>query len=282
MAKATFTLSAFGDEISADLEEQLRLLRQLAIPSLELRSAWDTNVLRLSDDQVAQVRRLCQEYGIGVGTIGSPIGKSPITDPSDREEANLRRILQVAEALGARQVRVFSFYPPKGESEAGYDRYVDEAARRLRRLAELAGQAGVLLVLENEREIVGDTPERCHALLQAVGSASLRFAWDPANFVLVGVERPMDRGWGLLGPYVAHVHVKDARLAEGKVCAAGEGDGQVPELLDALREAGYQGFLSLEPHLAKAGRAGGFSGPEGMTYAANALRGLLESMGLRA
>jgi sugar phosphate isomerase/epimerase len=71
------------------------------------------------------------------------------------------------------------------------------------------------------------------------------------------------------------VHVKDAVLADGSVRAAGEGDGQVPELLIKLRDSGYDGFLALEPHLAIAGHSSGFSGVEGMTYAVQTLRRLM-------
>ena len=49
---------------------------------------------------------------------------------------------------------------------------------------------------------------------------------------------------------------------------AGQGDGQVRQTLAALRDSGFDGFVSLEPHLAQAGRFGGFSGPEGFTRAA--------------
>lgn len=244
MSSATFTLSAFGDEIADDLHEQLRLLRELHIGYLELRGAWGTNVLRMDDETVAKVRRVCDEYGIAVSCIGSPLGKSPLADPLEREITNLKRIFQVAEALATRRVRIFSFYPPDTRSNARYDEYVAEATTRLARLADLARSEGFALLLENEKEIVGDTPERCHAILSAVDSPYLRFAWDPANFVQVGVAQPMARGWTSLGPYVDHVHIKDALFADGSVRAAGEGDGQVGELLAALRDGGYQGFLA--------------------------------------
>jgi sugar phosphate isomerase/epimerase len=278
MSRATFTLSAFGDEVADDLQEQLQLLRQLSIGYLELRSAWGKNVLHLDDDEVARVRQLCAGHGIIVSCIGSPVGKSPITTPLEQEISNLIRIFQIAEAVGTRRVRLFSFYPPDTRSNEQYDQYVAEATARLARLADLARREGLLLLLENEKGIVGDTPERCHAILSTIESPALRFLWDVANFVQVGVARPTERGWPLLGAYLAHVHVKDALLADGSVRAAGEGDGQVGELLSMLRESGYQGFLALEPHLALAGPSGGFSGVSGMTYAVETLRQLIQEL----
>ena len=277
MSSVNFTLSAFGDEIADDLQEQLRVLRELRIGYLELRAAWGENVLHLDDDQVTRVRKTCADYGIAISCIGSPVGKSPIVAPLEQEIANLTRIFQIAEAVSTRRVRVFSFYPPDTRSNARYDEYVAEAAARLGRLADLARREGFLLLLENEKEIVGDTPERCHAILSAIDSPALRFLWDPANFVQVGVAQPTGRGWPLLGAYVAYVHVKDALLADGSVRAAGEGDGQVSELLSRLCESGYQGFLALEPHLAIAGPSSGFSGVTGMTYAVEKLRQLMKT-----
>jgi sugar phosphate isomerase/epimerase len=61
---------------------------------------------------------------------------------------------------------------------------------------------------------------------------------------------------------------------------AGEGDGQVKQLLTRLRAAGYDGFLALEPHLAIAGHSSGYSGPEGMAVAVEALRNVMQQAGL--
>jgi sugar phosphate isomerase/epimerase len=272
---AKFVLSAFGDEIADDLQEQLQTLRQLRVGHLELRGVWGKNVLHLDDDDVAAVRRACAEQGIAVSCIGSPVGKSPIADPIEHEVSNLTRIFWVAEAVGTRNVRVFSFYPPDTRSNARYDAYVEEATSRLARLADLAQREGFYLLLENEKGIVGDTPERCHVILSGVDNPHLGFVWDPANFVQVGVAQPTEQGWSSLRPFVAHVHVKDALLADASIKPAGEGDGQIGELLARLREGGYEGFLALEPHLAVAGHSGGFSGVSGMTRAVETLRRLM-------
>lgn len=281
MGEAGWQLSAFGDEISDDLQEQLRVLRSLKIGYLELRGVWGKNVLHLSDEEVAAVGKMCTEQGIAVSAIGSPVGKTPITQPFAQELANLKRIFAIADALGTRLVRVFSFYPPEvSEPVWTVEALLIEAVARLTAMSEAATAAGVQLVLENENGIVGDSVARCQWLLDAVPSPALAFAWDPANFVHVGETAAVIDGWAALGPRTRHVHIKDYRMASHKVLPAGEGDGQIDLLLQRLDEAGYNGFLALEPHLAYAGRSSGFSGPEGMTRAATALRGLLTRLGL--
>jgi sugar phosphate isomerase/epimerase len=276
---ATFRLSAFGDEISNDLAEQLQVLVGLNVRGLDLRSAWGKNVSRMEDEDVNHVKQVCADYGVKIACLGSPLGKSPLVNPLDAEKANLTRLMEIGSALGTRLIRIFSFYPPDISSNDLYDQYVGEVAERLGELAAMAQKEGFILALENEKAIVTDTPERAAAVLKAVNAPALRFAWDPANFVQVGVEKPIDRGWASLQPYVSYVHIKDAMVADGHVVPAGEGDGQVSELLVNLKAMNYQGVLALEPHLKIAGHSTGFSGPEGMTMAVNALRKLMAETG---
>lgn len=275
-ANATFTLSAFGDEIADDVETQLEVLNDLGIGWLELRKAWGTNVLELDDSQVANLRDACSRHSIKVSCIGSPVGKSAIDEPIETVLADLSRILDIAETLSTGLVRVFSFYPPKGASQSDY---VGRSISRLTQMADMAAARGILLLLENEGGLVGDTPERCLALLEGVDRPGLSFVWDTGNFPHSGVSHAFDRGWPLLGSRVACVQVKDALVGDQTITVAGDGDGQIPELLVALRESGYGGFLALEPHLKVAGQRGGFSGPDGMRRAAEALRGLMTAAG---
>lgn len=276
MQQANFTLSAFGDEIAADLGEQLTLLADQGVKYLELRSAWGVNVLDLDAAQLDQAAALLKEYGFGVSAIGSPIGKSPIERELAFEQERMERAIKAAERLGSRAIRVFSYFVPAGQA----DQYREEVIERMGKLTEQAAAADITLFHENEREIFGDTGVRCQQLVSGVNSPYLRMAFDPANFVQVGV-RPMEEAWPLLAEYTSHVHIKDALFDGGAVRPAGQGDGGIPQLLAELEARGYQGFLTLEPHLHIAGRSGGFSGPDGMRTAIAALRDLLQQADLR-
>lgn len=273
---AEFTLSAFGDEIDDDVDEQLRVLNDLDIGYLELRSAWGTNVLNLTDDDVRRLKERCDAHDIRVSCIGSPIGKSRIDEPIEEVVSDLNRIIDIAEMLDTDRIRVFSFYP---ETDGLQAERVEESISRLKAMAKLAEERDVVLLLENEGGLVGDVPQRCAALVEGVGSPNLRYVWDTGNYPQMGFEHSVDIGWPLLAEYTVCVQVKDWRISEGTITIAGEGDGQVPELLSKLRDVGYMGFLALEPHLLIAGQRGGFSGAEGMKMAADALRGLVREAG---
>jgi sugar phosphate isomerase/epimerase len=274
MPEPCFTLSAFGDEIAEDLATQLDLLASENIYHLELRGAWGANVLSLDDAQLQRAAALLHERGFAVSAIGSPIGKSALDQPRAYELDRLERAIAAAEALGTRLIRVFSFYVPPGE--AAHHR--DEVLARMAALAARAASAGVTLLHENEKEIYGDTAERCVDIMATINSPALRMAFDPANFVQVGV-RPMSEAWPRLADYTTHIHIKDAVLATGEVRPAGAGDGDIPALIAALMKRGYRGFLTLEPHLQVAGPSGGFSGEAGMRVAIQALRTVLNLAG---
>ena len=266
---SSFVLSAFGDEIDDDIDTQLDVLGELDIRYLEMRTAWGKKAADLNDREIERLAMACRRRSMRVSCIGSRIGKSPITEPFEATLAELGRILDLAERLDTKLVRIFSFRPPAGREAE----HVDESLSRLKALAEVAAARGVVLVMENETGMVGDIPERCRTLLQGVDSPSLRFVWDIGNFPHCGVDRAVDRGWPLLGRYVAHVQVKDTRLADRAMTVAGAGDGQALRLLGKLRDAGYRGFLALEPHL------GGSNVAEGMQRAARALRSLMGDAG---
>lgn len=264
-------LSAFGDEIADDLTEQLDMLQSEGIGAIEVRKVWGRNILDLAPDDLHRLRELLDARGFVVSAIGSPIGKSPITAPRSFEQERLERAIVAAEALGTRIIRIFSFHLPADKAHI----YRDEVIERITALTKRAAASGILLVHENESGIYGDTAERCHDLLAAIGSPSLRAAFDPANFVQCRVH-PMRDAWPLLADFVVHVHIKDALFADGSVRPAGEGDGDIPALLAALRMRDYRGYLTIEPHLQAVDASGNLSRVEGMRVAIRALRRLME------
>ena len=271
-----WTLSGFVDEISPDFTEQCRVAADLGLAYVELRSAWNVNILDLDPGQLETVRRTLDAHGLQVSSIGSPIGKIFIDDPFPPHLERMRHAAEVAHLLHAPYVRIFSFFLRPGADPADHR---DEVIARMRALARVAEEADLVLLHENEKEIYGDVPGRCLDVVRSVGSPHLRLAWDPANFVQVGV-RPYTDGYAALRPHVEYVQIKDARAADGTVVTAGNGDGEVARTIRALRHDGFDGFFSLEPHLALGHATGGFSGGDQFSRAWQAFTDLLKSEGI--
>jgi sugar phosphate isomerase/epimerase len=271
-----WTLSGFIDEISKDFSEQCEVAAGLGLRYVEVRSAWGTNILDLDDAQLRTLRVTLAEYGLSVSSIGSPIGKISIDDEFARHLERVRHAIEVADILGAPFIRLFSFFIP---ADTDPDSRRDEVLSRMSALAEAAVSSDVILLHENEKEIYGDIPRRCLDIVTSVASPKLQLAWDPANFVQVGV-RPFTEGYAMLRPHVGYIQIKDALLADGSVVVAGAGDGEVVETIRALRADGFDGFFSLEPHLGDTSSAGAFSGPELFTQAWKAFTDILNSEGI--
>ncbi|MFZ0216066.1 MAG: sugar phosphate isomerase/epimerase family protein [Candidatus Dormiibacterota bacterium] len=284
MSDEPWRLSVFGDEVAIDLEEQCAALRAREIPGVELRSAWGVNVSDFDAAQLERAAAVLRDTGIEVSAIGSPLGKVPAEEDPAAEVDRVRRSFDAAVRLGTRQVRVFSYFV-----EGRYAELRDTVLRRVAALAREAERRELLLVMENESYLYGDLPERCLDVLETVGSPALRFAFDPANFVQCGI-RPIVEAWPRLRPFTVHVHIKDAVAVDrsglppypaevpgerlmSSVRPAGEGEGGIRELLQALRADDYGGRLTLEPHLA--GRYPDLDGPGRLDVAVGALRRLL-------
>jgi 3-dehydroshikimate dehydratase len=273
-------LSAFADEISADLDEQIAVLRSENIHFIDLRGVWDTNVLDLSDQQVTEIKQKLDAHGIGVAAIASPIGKIAVDAHFDEHLRRFERATELAQFFHTPFIRIFSFYPPvaKGDGKDHVDPAIwrNEVLWRLLELTRRAANANLILLHENEKEIYGDSIARCTDLLQSINDPHFQAILDPANFIQCE-QTPYPDAYQELRPWLRYIHVKDA-LADGTVVAAGEGLARWPEILQQLHADGYEGFFSLEPHLAIAGQYQGFSGPDLFHHASQALQQLLQSM----
>jgi sugar phosphate isomerase/epimerase len=273
-----FYLSAFADEISADPLEQLAVLKACGVKHIEFRSAWKTNVLSLSDAQIAEFKSLIEKEGVTLSAIGSPIGKIKIDDPFEPHLEKFHRALHLCQVFGTPNIRIFSYYPPEG-FDGNWQPYREEVMRRMKIKTELAEKAGVTLFHENEHRIYGDSPERLADLFGTISSPAFKAAFDPANFVFCGYD-PLE-GWRVCKEHTAHFHIKDWKSGEAHGALAGEGDGQMQTIINDAVARGYQGFAVLEPHLLGGGPTGGVTGPELFPKAVDAFRKILDRAGAK-
>lgn len=280
-----FILSAFGDEIADDLKTQMDVLEQHGISHIEMRGVNGRPLVQHTLEEAAGIRKELDRRGFKISSVGSPIGKINITDDFEAHLELFRHTVKLAGILGAGYIRMFSFFIPKGEKP---EKYRDEVLRRWREFIRESEGSGLVLLHENEKDIYGDTPERCLDLLESLDCSYLKAVFDPANFVQCDVKT-YPEAFEMLRDHSVYFHIKDALYKDHSVVPSGYGNGGLPEILRELHRSGYEGFLSLEPHL------GAFSGlaaleqdlnmanlPEGgagtFAIAANALKKLLGSL----
>ncbi len=233
-------LYAFADEASSMIDGQITAMKENGLDGLEIRNVDNVNVVDISDAKAKEVRKKLDEAELRVWTIGSPIGKIDIEKGSfEQHTERFKRSLEIAEILGADNVRLFSFFTP-GDNRADYK---DKVIERLGVFAEIAKGTGITLCHENEKGIYGDIPERCLEIHKAL--PEIKAIFDPANYVQCGVDTL--KAWEMIKPYVKYLHIKDA-LADGNVVPAGKGIGNLKYILDDFKKNGGDS-LTIEPHL---------------------------------
>ena len=260
-----FEITAFADEIAPDLATQLRVMKLNRVVGLDLRGVDGKNVLALSDDAVDEVGRAVKEAGLRVQCIGSPVNKVRLEEGTEIQEgAKLDRAIEVAQRLGIRRIRIFT-----PESEDG-----DAVMAYMERQVERAAKGNALLLVENDAKYWSAYPQNAKRLFRELAGTNLMAAFDFANAHLLGTT--VEEWFPWIVPFLDTLHIKDAK--DGKVVPAGEGDAGVAITLKALWDDHWHGPLTLEPHLAHAGAAGGFSGEELFGQAANALYSILAEL----
>jgi len=237
-------LSAFSDEYAKPFDEQLVGMKSFGIDNIELRFVDGKNISTLTEREVRIVKDKLDSSGVRASAIGSPLGKIKLDGDISAHFDTAKRVFETADTVGAKYVRVFSFYAPRGKNITDMK---NEVAELLFRLLLLAREYGVTLCHENEAKIYGDVPSRCKEILDCF-SGKIKCVFDMGNFVLEGVD-PYPEAYELLKRDIAYFHIKDA-LKTGAIVPPGKGDARIGEILTAhSRYAKEDFFVSLEPHL---------------------------------
>lgn len=252
-------ISGFSDEIASDIKTQFEVLGKLGIKYFEPRGVDGKNIADLSDDEAAALKEKMDEAGIKVSSIGSPIGKIDIKDDFAPHFALFKRVVAIAKILDTKYIRMFSFY----NSTPWTEELNEEVFARLSQMLSYAKENDVILLHENEKGIYGADAPHCLELMQRFYCDNFKAVFDPANFVQEGQDTR--EAFKMLKPYIAYMHIKDAlpeKLTANEeyfsVVPSGYGVGNVEYILKELFADGFDGFLSLEPHL------GSFEGLAGL------------------
>jgi len=279
-----FILSGFADEIDQDLSLQISEMNRHGIGYIEARGINGKNIGDYTVEEILEVKKQLDEGGIKVSALGSPFGKINIKDDFEPHFEKFKNGVELAKALGTKYIRAFSFFFTDG---ASFEEYRDEVISRVKRMVDYAAENDIIYLHENEKGIYGDTAERCLDILKTIDSPNLRATFDPANFVQCGEDTL--KAYEMLKDYIEYMHIKDARYADDVVVPAGMGDGNVKAVLANLKNDGFEGFVSLEPHL---GHFDGLddleldadfsdmeqAGPKTFAVAVSALKGILEEI----
>ena len=239
---AKFVFSAFADEAGQSLDEQIAALVENGIHYIEPRNIDGKSIIDFTDEELIAIREKLNANGIKVGSVGSPIGKYPITDDFDNYIPKVKRTIEIAKLLGTNYIRMFSFFVKQDELAT----YRDEVIRRLNEMVKLAEAEGVVLCHENESAIYGQMPAEVKDVLSSV--PGLGGIFDAANYRMNNADTMEGIGATLIN--FKYMHIKDAIYESRTIVPAGEGEGRIGDVLDIVNgHTNGQVYLTLEPHL---------------------------------
>jgi sugar phosphate isomerase/epimerase len=244
------TYAGVADEAARGLAGQVAALRELGWRQIELRDVDGTAIADLDERAFDRLALTLADAGLSTVCVDSRIANwaRPITTSFDDDLRELDVLARRCAVLGTRYVRIMS-YPNDGLDEDEWGRRVEA---RVRTLAARAQDAGLVLLHENCSGWAGTRPDRMRRLVDAVaatGGTGLRLLFDTGNGIAYGYE-----AYDVLAEIVdlvAHVQVKDATgtSTDPVYTMPGEGRGRVADCLRLLVEHGYDGTVSIEPHL---------------------------------
>ncbi len=234
-------LTGFCDEICWDknLERQFAVAAGLGMEWVSLRffdlGSGVKNILAADSQDLDQIRKLLETYGLRVSSIGSPLGKVKLLDVADGTNNPYRpfaeyldnevtRICEIARQIEAPLVRGFSFYHPCGSDPASH---LSEAASRLAQIADRCAADRLIFGLEVEANLIGQTGDLVHHLVVSAGKPNLLSIFDGANLVVQGMTASEvwkqylamrgSLGWVHVKDYLAGSAASDSPAAEPAV-----------------------------------------------------------------
>lgn len=242
-----FISTGFADESAKQFLKQLEAHKILGWEYIEPRMVDGTQIDYLDEASFQIMHNKLLECGIKVSCLGSARGKTPIDDNQhtmDKELAILDRLCIYANRLNSKYIRIMSF--SKGSQSD--EKWCSEGIARLKDMVLLADKYSVMLVLENCVGYSSLNGDAMVAMLDGVGSDNLKCAFDIGNTMMHGAD-PWEF-YNKVRGYIEYIHVKDVDSINNKYIYPGTGEARIVDVLTDLYKMGYEGFISIEPHLA--------------------------------
>lgn len=252
--------TGFADEAEKALPGQIATLRDAGWSAIELRLIDGRNVCDQTDAEWDATWDLLQRESIRVVGFGGQIGNwaRPITSDFRKDTDELKRVAPRMRQAGTQLLRIMS-YPNPADLPLSREAWKAETVRRLRELSTIAEGEGIILGHENCSGFGADAAGFLE-LVEAVNSPALKLIFDTGNNSLH--ENDSEATWKYYlacRKEIVHVHIKCARPGpDGRTYATCHVDEDPVQkrILEDLRRTGYEGWLSIEPHLKAAIHAG--------------------------
>ena len=257
---STSIISGFTDEVSADLDVQIRALKELGWKYIDLRTVGGKNVSSLTDDEFKRVHHKLQENDIQIACFGSTVanwGREVGTD-LDQDLLELHTSIRHMQNAGVRYIRIMSYQV--AEPDLIGSTMESAVINSIKQIVEIAEDSGVVCLHENCLTWGGQSHLHSLRLLDAIDSPALRLVFDTGNPVSMKDVRGSEPYqyqdpylfFEQVEEYVDYIHIKDAVVENEAVhyVFPGQGRGRVREIMKRVSETRPGLPISIEPHVA--------------------------------
>ena len=164
--------------------------------------------------------------------------------PDDCWESNRQLFVDAAAVTAQLGVKYLSMHA--GFIDETDPAHAEKITNRLKTLADVAQEAGVILLFETGQE----TAEELATFLENLDHGSVAVNFDPANMILYNKGNPI-QAVRRLAPWIRHLHVKDATRTKepgtwGAEVPWGDGEVGIAEFVQVLGEIGFEGAMAIE------------------------------------
>tara|TARA_B100000927_G_scaffold138475_1_gene111714 strand:+ start:492 stop:1373 length:882 start_codon:yes stop_codon:yes gene_type:complete len=247
-------LTGFADEVSSNIEDQIRVTKELGWNAIEARSIGKSNIHDISDADFENVCKVLLDNRIHINCFGSTIANwsKKISDPFEISLQEVERTISRMQHLNVKLVRIMSYARCPGSEQ-----YAEERFRRLKVICDKFLDAEITPLHENCMNYGGMSWMHTVELIKNI--PGLKLVFDTGNPVISKdysktEERKQDslEFFKKIHEHVEHIHIKDAFLDRDKECFVfpGEGDAKIVDILKELKHMNYNGGISIEPHMA--------------------------------
>ena len=248
MAKYPFKIGVMTDEVSQDIFKAAEFAKKHGLNSLEIRSVNNHSPYELNDEDVAEIKKAAYKNGLEIVAISSPLFKCDFLDEAAKKEhiEGFKKCVKIAKELGATMIRGFDFWA-SGVS-------LEERAIAYEPIAEICEKENITCVIEFDPSVHSSTAALTAELVNKIGHPNIKALFDPGNLPFADTTTPpFPNAYNQLMPNIAHIHIKDTIVVDGKADCVKIGDGMVDYkgMFKQLIKDGYTGNVMLETHYRK-------------------------------
>ncbi len=212
-------------------------------------SAWNANKATLNLSTLIkdskEIKKMCDEKGLEIRGLGSYLSYKLADD--------LKQCMESAKIMDCPSVRIAA---PTYDGTADYNDVYEQSVDGFSIVADLASEYKVRASIELRPGTICPSPSLAYRLVSNFDPTHIGVILDPANMIAEGLEN-WQMGIELLGPYLSYIHVKNMQWVKEespsgparwntKTVPVKEGVVHWPDVLDALANVGYMGWISFE------------------------------------